>query len=313
MSTKTYKFWDFRNSVIRNLYVLLHNTFLLSIIFISFVYLNKTIRIISSIVSSDFTETFLFFLLEESAVPKSSIWWGTVTKLGQFTKKKRSRLVRSSLQIPLRNEKRKEVEGGRKSCDRSRNSAGSSPVWEEIFWKKKKRDTLHACPPLSLSLFLSLSILSLRLSRLIGSKMEEKRKEGIRRDDAPLSFSLSIYLLSSIVEIDRFENSSKKREKKEEGGIRRDDALSLSLSLSLSASLCLCLSVSLSLSLSLSISLSLSVSFFLSVYSFSSIVGIDRFENPSKIHRRKEKRRRNKEGRCSSRMIPFSILFGTQG
>lgn len=143
MSTKTYKFWDFRNSVIRNLYVLLHNTFLLSIIFISFVYLNKTIRIISSIVSSDFTETFLFFLLEESAVPKSSIWWGTVTKLGQFTKKKRSRLVRSSLQIPLRNEKRKEVEGGRKSCDRSRNSAGSSPVWEEIFamswaWERRK-------------------------------------------------------------------------------------------------------------------------------------------------------------------------------
>ena len=157
MSTKTYKFWDFRNSVIRNLYVLLHNTFLLSIIFISFVYLNKTIRIISSIVSSDFTETFLFFSLEESVVPKSSIWLGTVTKLGQFTKKKRSRLVRSSLQIPLRNEKRKEVEGGRKSCDRSRNSAGSSPVWEEIFWKKKK-ETRYTLVHLSLSLSFSLCL-----------------------------------------------------------------------------------------------------------------------------------------------------------
>ena len=134
------------------------------------------------------------------------------------------------------------------------------------FLEKKKRDTLHACPPLSLSLFLSLSILSLRLSRLIGSKMEEKRKEGIRRDDAPLSFSLSIYLLSSIVEIDRFENSSKKREKKEEGGIRRDDALSLSLSLSLCFSLSL--SVCLSISFSVFIYLSVSVCLFLSLRLF---------------------------------------------
>ena len=233
MSTKTYKFWDFRNSVIRNLYVLLHNTFLLSIIFISFVYLNKTIRIISSIVSSDFTETFLFFLLEESAVPKSSIWWGTVTKLGQFTKKKRSRLVRSSLQIPLRNEKRKEVEGGRKSCDRSRNSAGSSPVWEEIFWKKKK-ETRYTLVHLSLSLSLSLSVYSfssiVKIDRFENGRKEKRRNKEGRCTSLFLSLHLSFIF-------DRRDWSIRKfiEEKRKEGGRRnKEGRCSLSLSLSLS-------------------------------------------------------------------------------
>ena len=121
-----------------------------------------------------------------------------------------------------------------------------------------------------------------------------------------LSLSVSVYPFSSII-------GSKIHRRKEKRKRNKEGRCSLSLSLFLSAFLCLCLSLYLFLCLYLSLCLCLSVSVFLSVYSFSSIVGIDRFENPSKIHRRKEKRRRNKEGRCSSRMIPFSILFGTQG